>query len=178
MCNMESLKVDLGNLAADATSLRLGLDNAYFGALEGAEVSMGCVDVIVDIKKTADKSFHFAFHITGEVTVTCDRCLDDMQQPIATDSELVVKLGQESSEEDEVMVVDENEPVLDLSWIIYESIALAIPIKHVHAPGKCNRAMLEKLEEYSAAATRSSDEEGSKEIDPRWSKLADLNLNN
>jgi len=177
MCSIESLKVDLGNIAVDETSLRYSLDNTYFSALEGAEVGAGCIDVTVDIKKTADKSFYLAFHITGEVTVACDRCLDDMQQPIDTDSELVVKLGQEDSDDDDVMMVDEDAPILDLSWIIYELVALAIPIKHVHAPGKCNRAMLEKLEEYSAAATRSSDEEKPTEIDPRWSKLADLNLN-
>lgn len=175
---MESLNVDFGNLAADETSLRYNLDSAYFGALEGAEVSDGCVEVKLDIVKSASKSFLLSFHITGEVTVQCDRCLDDMQQPVCADAELVVKLAQESSEDDNVVTVPEEQPVLDLSWIIYESIALAIPIKHVHTPGKCNRAMLEKLEEYSAAATRSSDEEGTQEIDPRWSKLADLNLNN
>jgi len=42
----------------------------------------------------------------------------------------------------------------------------------VHAPGKCNHAMTEKLEELSAA--RSSDEAG--EIDPRWSALKDLKI--
>lgn len=176
MHSMESLKVDLMRLAADETSLRYNLDSAYFGALDGAEVSEGCVEVSLNIVKSASKAFRFSFHITGEVTVQCDRCLDDMQQPIATDSELVVKLGQESSEDDNVVTVAEDDPVLDLSWIIYESIALAIPIKHVHTPGKCNRAMLEKLEEYSAAATRSSDEEGTQDVDPRWSKLADLKL--
>jgi uncharacterized metal-binding protein YceD (DUF177 family) len=48
---------------------------------------------------------------------------------------------------------------------------LAIPIKHVHAPGKCNDAMTKKLEELSA--TRSGDEDAA-DTDPRWAMLEQL----
>ena len=96
-----------------------------------------------------------------------------MQQPISADNRLLVKLGEETNtEDDELITVSEDSGVLDLSWFIYEFVMLAIPIKHVHAPGKCNHVMTEKLEELSAA--RSSDE--AKEIDPRWSALAKLNI--
>ncbi|MDD7074960.1 MAG: DUF177 domain-containing protein, partial [Prevotella sp.] len=56
---------------------------------------------------------------------------------------------------------------------------LNIPIKHVHAPGKCNRDMMKALEAHSA--TR-SDVEIEDSIDPRWSELlkikekSDLNI--
>ena len=96
-----------------------------------------------------------------------------MEQPIKGQCSYIVKLGRESSVDDEVIVVDENQGILSLPWIIYETIVLAIPIKHVHAPGKCNAAMTEKLEELSA--TRSGDEEASisddNAIDPRWAAL-------
>ena len=51
-------------------------------------------------------------------------------------------------------------------------IALSIPIKHVHAPGKCNPAMIKALEEHSAA--RSSDGDEERPVDPRWSELEKL----
>ena len=102
----------------------------------------------------------------------CDRCLDDMDQPIETENRLIAKFGTEYSEEDDTVIVDENEGILDISWFIYEFIDLAIPIKHVHAPGKCNPAMTKVLEELSA--DRSSDEESSQPIDPRWSALLKL----
>jgi uncharacterized metal-binding protein YceD (DUF177 family) len=97
-----------------------------------------------------------------------------MEQPVETDNRLIVKLGNEASEEDDMIVVDENEGILDMSWIIYEFIVLAIPIRHVHAPGKCNPAMTQALEELSA--DRSSDEESSQAIDPRWEKLKNLKM--
>ncbi|MCH5312298.1 MAG: DUF177 domain-containing protein [Prevotella sp.] len=175
MCSMDSLNVDLKSGEA---SLHYNLDDTYFSALEGAEVNKGNVEVSLEIAKSTEKIFNLSFHIIGEVTVECDRCLDEMQQPIDTEARFVVKLGQEVSDSDDVLMVAEDNPILNITWPIYETIALAIPIKHVHAPGKCNSVMLKKLEEHSAAATRSSDEDEPQDIDPRWSKLAGLNFDN
>ena len=76
-------------------------------------------------------------------------------------------------DENDIVMVDENEGVLDTSWFIYETVALAVPIQHVHQPGDCNVAMSERLSELSAA--RSSDADANeREIDPRWSALKDL----
>jgi uncharacterized metal-binding protein YceD (DUF177 family) len=85
-----------------------------------------------------------------------------------------LKLGTVNFEEGDVIIVDEDEGIIDTSWLIYESIVLAIPIKHVHAPGKCNPAMSQVLEELSA--DRSSDEESNQSSDPRWDKLKTLNI--
>ena len=86
--------------------------------------------------------------------VPCDICLDPVEQSIETTQRLEVKLGKENSEEDDLVTVAEDEGILDVAWYLYEFIALAIPIKHVHAPGKCNPAMVRALEEYSAAPKR------------------------
>jgi uncharacterized metal-binding protein YceD (DUF177 family) len=87
----------------------------------------------------------------------------------------MVKLGAETNtDDDDVVIVDENEGILDTSWLIYEFIALAIPIKHVHAPGKCNSVMTQKLEELSGAV-RSSEEEA-ETTDPRWEILKNLKV--
>ena len=144
------------------------LDDAYFGAIDGPEVSRGDVHVSVSIRK-ANGFFELLLHAEGTVVVPCDRCLDDMDQPVETDHRLTVKLGSEYGEDDDLVTIDENEGILDLSWFIYEFIALAIPIQHVHEPGKCNAAMIEALEEHSAA--RSSEEEDAEDIDPRWKAL-------
>ena len=127
----------------------------------------------VSIRKIAG-FFELQFHTVGSVTISCDRCLDDMEQPIEADNHLVVKLGDTYSDDDDTVTVDETEGMLDLSWFIYEFIMLAIPIKHVHAPGKCNSAMTQKLEELSGAVRSSEEEEEA--IDPRWEKLLKLKV--
>ena len=173
MFSLETLKIDLKSLNDSPLELNWELCDDYFEALEDAEISSGKVAVCASLQKTGD-SFALSIKTEGFVIVTCDRCLEDMEQPISQELKFTVKLGIEDSEDDEVFVVDENEGILDLSWFIYEFIMLAIPIKHVHAPGKCNSAMTQKLEELSGAV-RSSEEEA-EAIDPRWEKLLKLKV--
>ena len=173
MNSLESLKIDLKGLKDEETSLEFTLDDTYLEALDGADVKKGSLHVSVSIRK-ATGFFEFNFHTDGEIVIPCDRCLDDMTLPVDTDNCLIVKLGSVYSEEDDVIVVPENEGILDMSWLIYEFVALVIPIRHVHAPGKCNPAMTQALEELSS--DRSSDEESNQPIDPRWAKLKDLNI--
>ena len=173
MCSLEQFKINLKGLTAEETSLDFDLKDNYFESLDDSELKQGVLHVSVSIRK-ATGFFELLFHTEGTVTVTCDRCLDDMSQDIETDNRLIVKFGAVNSEEDDIITVSEDEGILDLSWIIYEFIVLAIPIKHVHAPGKCNPAMSQVLEELSA--DRSSDEESAQPIDPRWSKLAEINI--
>ena len=173
MCSLELLKVDLKGLKEEETSLEFDLDDSYFKALDGAEVRKGSLHVSVSIRK-ATGFFELLIHAAGTLIIPCDRCLDGMEQPVETDNRLIVKFGSESSEEDDIIIVPEEEGILDMAWFIYEFVILAIPIRHVHAPGKCNAVMTEALEELSA--DRSSDEESTQDTDPRWEKLRSLNI--
>ena len=170
MCGLERFLIDLKALTKDETSLEYDLNNQYFEALEGAQVQEGSLHVSGSIRKAVG-FFELLLHTDGTVRIPCDRCLEMMDQPIEADLRLVVKLGSEYQENDDIITVDENEGVLHLAWFIYESIVLAVPIQHVHQPGDCNDAMMRVLEEHSAA--RSSDADA-QEIDPRWSALLKL----
>ncbi|MBQ4445881.1 MAG: DUF177 domain-containing protein [Prevotella sp.] len=171
MYQSESLKIDLKGLQEGLTTLEYTLDDTYFQEIESSEISAGQVHVKVEIRKTR-MFWELMLHTEGLVTIPCNLCMDDMEQLIAADNRLVVKLGEENNEDDELVIVDEDEGILDLSWYIYEFIALAIPIRHVHAPGKCNAAMMKVLEEHST--DRSSDEESTTSVDPRWEKLKNI----
>ena len=173
MCSLERFKIDLKGLTEEVTTYDFDLDDSFFEALDETEVESGTLHVSLSIRK-ASGFFELLFHTVGSVDIICDRCLDLMEQPIETDNRLVVKLGSTNSEDDDTVMVDENEGILDTSWLIYEFIALAIPIQHVHATGKCNPAMTKALEELSA--DRSGDEESNQAIDPRWEKLKNLKV--
>ena len=149
------------------------LDEQFFSSLDDAQIQSGSLHVSGSIRK-ATGFYELLLHTVGTVCVPCDRCLDMMDQPIEADLHLTVKLGSEDTDEDDVIIVDEDEAILDISWLIYESIALAVPIQHVHQPGDCNVAMSEKLQELSAA--RSSDADAQKPIDPRWEALLKLRV--
>jgi len=173
MCDLERYKIDLKGLTDEVTTFEWNLDKQFFDALDQTEVESGALHVSLSIRK-ASGFFELLFHTVGNVEITCDRCLDLMEQPIETDNRLVAKLGSTNSEDDDTVTVDENEGILDTAWYIYEFIALAIPIQHVHATGKCNPAMTKALEELSA--DRSGDEESDQAIDPRWEALRKLKI--
>ena len=172
MCSLETFKIDLKGMKTDEQRLELDVNGDFFKDLNTSEVNGGALHVSVSIRK-ATGFYELLFHTEGTVIIPCDICLDDMEQPIVTDNCLVAKLGAETNtEDDDVVIVDENEGILDTAWLIYEFIALAIPIKHVHAPGECNSVMTQKLEELSGADLRGKEEAG--EIDPRWEALLKL----
>lgn len=174
MCS-NKLKIDIKALSEGESSVSFDLTDDYFMSNGSEEIAQGDMHVAVSIRKTP----HFSevyYHAAGIVKIQCDRCLDLMDQSIDCEQRLTVKLGDEYSEEDDLITLDENNAVLDLSWFIYETIVLSLPVKHVHAPGKCNPAMINMLNEHSA--TRSDDTEETKVIDPRWSKLMNLNIEN
>ena len=174
MCSLEQFKIDLKGLTEAETTVEWDLDDSYFQALDDAQVQGGALHVSGSIRK-ASGFYELQFHTEGTITIPCDRCLDDMQQPIVADLRLVATLsGENAPKEEDVIVVDEHESVLDTAWPLYESVALAVPIQHVHQPGDCNEAMMRKLEELSAA--RSSDADA-QEPDPRWSALKKLKIN-
>ncbi len=184
-------KVDLKNMKEDVREYDYLLENKFFIDIDGTELQKGKVKVHLTVKKLP-MMFELGFEVDGIAVVPCDRCLDDMDLPITTQNRLVVKFGKDFSEEsDEVVVIPEDEGIINLAWFMYEFVALAIPIKHVHAPGKCNKTMSSKLKKHSV---KSSDEEedfgmemdGGDDIvitddgqddgasDPRWDALKGL----
>ena len=174
MCDLELYQIDLKGLTNDETPLAYDLDDAFFEQLDSTLVQGGSLHVSGSIRKAVG-FYELLLHIAGSVRIPCDRCLEEMDQPIDTDLRLVVKLGSESTEDDDTITVDENEGILSTAWYIYEAIALAVPIQHVHQLGGCNEAMMRVLEEHSAA--RSSDADA-QDIDPRWEALKGLRFEN
>ncbi len=187
--------ISLKNLSAGVHSYSYELDRKFFEDIDGDEVKKGNVKVELTVRKLSS-SFEFNFDLKGMVQVPCDRCLDDMDQEIDSQNHLIVKLGKEYSEEsDEIIVIPEDEGEINIAWFLYEFIALNIPIKHAHEPGKCNRTMSKKLQKHRAVSA--DDEDGdemddfdddgdidfveddnskTETTDPRWDALKGLNL--
>ena len=104
----------------------------------------------------------------------------------------MVKFGHEYAEEgDNLIVIPEEEGEINVAWFMYEFIALSIPMKHVHAPGKCNKTMTSKLskhlrtnadedgdETFEAAGDDIVVEEAEEQTDPRWNELKKILDNN
>jgi uncharacterized metal-binding protein YceD (DUF177 family) len=167
------------------------LDRKFFEAIDGEEVRKGTLQVELKVKKVAT-TYEFDFDIHGMVQIPCDRCLDEMDQKIDTQNRLIVKLGKEYAEEsDEIVIIPEEEGEINIAWFLYEFIALNIPIKHVHEPGKCNRNMTKKLRGHTVVTEEEGGEVSGEPLDegdtdyednqeettdPRWNILKGIDL--
>ena len=92
MSKLEQFNVDLKALSQGDNILRFVLDDAFFEAIEAPTVRRGRLQTTLTIHRTEDY-FDLDFHTEGLVTVACDRCLDDLEQPISADDHLVAKFG-------------------------------------------------------------------------------------
>ena len=178
-------------MQADLCKYELIIDNLFFAHIDGPEVQKGKVNVELTVKKTS-RAFELSFQTEGIVWVPCDRCLDEMEQPVTSSDKLMVKFGHEYAEEgDNLIVIPEEEGEINVAWFMYEFIALAIPMKHVHAPGKCNKAVTSKLnkhlrtsgdddaeESFGAGEDIVVEDEAEEQIDPRWNELKKILDNN
>ena len=163
------------------------LDNDYFKKIDSPEVQKGSVNAIVTARKK-NQAFEIDFVLEGTVLIPCDRCLDEMEQTISYKEKLLVEFGDKFSEEDEIVIVPETEGAINVAWFLYEFILLNIPLKHVHAPGECNKTMVTKLKRH---ITRSKDDDDpdievedddleidDSPMDPRWEGLQNILDNN
>ena len=190
MGKFDKYKIDLKGMQADSAKYEFVLDNLYFAHIDGPEVQKGKVNVTLTVKRTS-RAFELSFQTEGMVSVPCDRCLDEMELPILTSDKLKVKLGSSFAEEGDIVVVPEEDGYINIAWFLYEFIALNIPMKHVHAPGKCNKGMVGKLSKHLRTSGDDDDDdiavelpeeeignEEPQEIDPRWNELKKILDNN
>ena len=102
------------------------LDKQFFVTMESADVRDANLDVRLTVVYKHDL-YNLAFHITGTVTLLCDRCLDDLVFPIDTTYDIAVKYGEDYDETDELLIIPEADNTLNVSYMIYDTASLAIP---------------------------------------------------
>ena len=184
MAKFSQYKIDLENLPDGTLAYSYELGQKFFDAIDHEDVRRGTVKAEFTVRKTIE-AYEFNFHLVGTIQIPCDRCLDEMDQEIDTTDRLIVKLGEEYSEEsDELVIIPEDEGAINIAWYLYEFIVLNIPMRHVHEEGKCNKAMTSKYRKHQAVQVSEDDDDlddnlndddsSEEDTDPRWDELKKL----
>lgn len=149
-------KLMLKSLPEGKHSFEYHLDKQFFINMENADVRDADVKVMLDVDHRGD-AYMLAFRLTGTLTVLCDRCLDELPLDIDTTYALTVKYGEEYNDDsDTLLVIPESDNYLNVAYMLYDTAVLAIPPRHVHPQGKCNRAMSALNKKYGV---RNADDE-------------------
>ncbi len=149
-------KLMLKSLPEGKHSFEYHLDKQFFINMENADVRDADVKVLLDVDHRGD-AYMLAFRLSGTLTVLCDRCLDELPLDIDTTYALTVKYGEEYNDDsDTLLVIPESDNYLNVAYMLYDTAVLAIPPRHVHPQGKCNRAMSALNKKYGV---RNADDE-------------------
>ncbi len=147
-----AFKLPLKSLGVGTHEFEYHLDKQFFVNMESSDIHDADLNVALTVQCNGD-IYNLDFHITGEVVLICDRCLDDLRFPIDATYHIVVKYGEDYNDDnDEVLEIPETDNTLNVAYMIKDTVELAIPMKHVHPLGKCNRQMSAKLKKHRATS--------------------------
>ena len=190
MGKFTEFKLPLKSLPEGTHSFEYHLGKKFFENMESPDIHDA--DLQVQLTVTYKRELYtLDFTIAGTITLICDRCLDDLIMPVETEYHINVKYGDDYNDEaDDLLVIPESDNYLNVAYILYDTVALTVPIKHVHPMGKCNRQMSQMLKKHRA---RPADDDSELEdelieemdsmdasdpaeqpTDPRWDALKGL----
>lgn len=148
-----AFKLPLKSLGVGTHEFSYRLDRQFFENMESSDIHGADLEVLLAVQYNGD-FYTLDFRITGEVILICDRCLDDLHFPIDASYHIVVKYGETYNDDsDEVLEIPDSDSTLNVAYMIKDTVELAIPMKHVHPQGKCNRQMSAMLKKHRAAGT-------------------------
>lgn len=182
MGKFSAFKVPLKSLSKGLHTFTFHLDKDFFVNMESTDIHDADVNVTLSVN-VLDELYSLEFQFEGTVTLLCDRCLDDLIFPIDTSYRIDVKYGDDYCDEsDTLLEIPWGDHDLNVAYMIYDTVSLEIPIKHVHPMGKCNKVMSALLHKHNAVKADeieqdlldSIDDGDNAPVDPRWDVLKAL----
>ncbi|MCB9178121.1 MAG: DUF177 domain-containing protein [Flavobacteriales bacterium] len=166
---MEPLKdhtIEFTGLKDGLHEFRFVLEQPFFDASAEEEWQGGQVTMDVKLEKSTSLLV-VDMSAKGKVKVHCDRCDAPLDQPVEGDQRQIFSLtGGDPTDDDELVSLDDKAHNINLTHYFYECLRLALPIRHVHAPGQCDPEVEKVLSKLVV------DQEPGP--DPRWEVLKDL----
>ncbi len=119
---------------------------SFFKSFENSLILDADLEAEVELEKGSGWMNVTAW-VSGDVTVECDRCLDDVKLPMDFECTMAVKFAKsvEDDDGDEFIIMDPADSELDLTQFLYDYVCLNLPLQKVHSEGECNQMMMEKL---------------------------------
>jgi len=149
------------------------IDNEFFNGIKDSLISEGDYKVKLKCDKR-ERMLVLDFEISGTYKAICDRCLANIEIPTLIDYTVYLKYGFTSGEnnDSDVIFIDENDHIYNLTDMIYQIITLSMPMQSLYdcqndPNPRCDFEMLKRLENQKEETN----------INPIWAKLKNINNN-
>jgi uncharacterized metal-binding protein YceD (DUF177 family) len=185
--NLSPFKLNIFGLSNKVHEFGWKIGGSFFEAFEDSLVEKGSFDVSLTLERS-ETMMVLGIDMKGVANLICDRSLEEFDLPIHILERVIYKYGEKFEElDDTLFTIPYEADSLDLSRLFYDLIAVQVPIKRLH-PRFVDEN--DDLDDEDVLVYTSSDELEEEEpeeeqgqednVDPRWSKLIDLNnkLNN
>ena len=185
--------IDIFSLRNGKHDFEYNIDDRFFAVLQDSLVEKGNLKVKVELQKS-ENMIVLQFDIKGEVTLICDRSLEEFQFPIDAQNRLIFKFGEAFKEmSEELIVLAVGTPTINLLQYIYEFIAVQVPYKKLHPRFQTNDDSEDDVLVYGeiydyfddeedvenkGGETAEDNESPESPIDPRFAALLKLKNNN
>lgn len=145
------------------------IDKSFFDEFEHSPIKEGAFDVNFVFDKRPEM-FDLHFEFEGTAKAACDRCLANVDLPVEGENRLLVKFGEEDSNDADVVFVSREISSLNVAKYIYEYICLAMPLINVFdcqslENPPCDEKMLDYLE------NKESEEDNDGDTSSVWDDL-------
>ena len=120
--------------------------------------------------------FDLHFTIDGKIKMDCDRCMESIYIPTASENKVIVKFDENEGQEVDIIYLNPNDTAINVGKLIYEFIMLAIPLRKVKDCESenfkdCNQKVLDYLDNQVIETEEKEEIEN-----PLASALKDINI--
>jgi len=127
------------------------IDNNFFAQFDHSPYKNGLLESTLELEKKYDNLL-LRFYMKGTIKTQCDRCTADIDFPLTSDFDLIIKYDENEREEEDIIYIHPETQVVNVAKYIYEHIILSMPIIKVFdcddiQPRPCDQEVLKHLEE-------------------------------
>lgn len=160
--------IEFNKLVDGHNEFTFNLNRDFVNELSGHASDIVC-DITASLVLTKRPTlFELHFQLNGQLKTTCDRCLKDLDLPVASTADLIIKISEyERYDDDEIVYVTPQTIQFDVSQFLYDTLLVSLPIQRT-----CELANQTCEQEHTNDEQPDTDPDQT--IDPRWEQLKKL----
>lgn len=169
---LKKYNISIAQLESKAYHFTIDDGAEFFQNMEMEAVENGNFHAEIELEKS-ETMITLVFKIKGQLTLVCDRSLEEFDFPFSTDDKIILKFGDHDEDlADGIRIINRNTQQLNLAQDIYELISLTIPMKKLHP--KFQDDLDAESEGFVVYSTKIDEPTEQVSEDPRWAILKNL----